>query len=398
MRICFATVLLFIVELLSAQCPYYLYEMDEEPAWFCPNYGSNQLGPYEGAQPGWTYSWSPSAGLDYSNVCNPMVTVTSGSDRTYVLTVTAPGCGSFVAGSIRVRGVVTPSISPIGPITFYYQYEGIEYIVLTSSEPNNNWYKNGSESQHIVKSWSESGNTLSIALTGLGTGTDYYKTDNGIWCTDFSNVVAITHVGCNDETDYPVTNTWDVCASQYPRTLYQPNLGTGTVYTWSSYDPTCYPLSNMSSSSNTCTVDINCTWPNYSGVSIYTRALKPDGTETRMDFGIFANPACRRSVHNPPKNVSIAVGPKEVVTQRQPPLITKAFLSPNPANDQVTIRAVHGIKRIEVISSTGVLVRNIQWSGSMSTTINTGSIPAGIYTCRVFTNEGTDVLRLVIAR
>ena len=372
------------------QCSSDLYDMETE-VYLCQGVNYGLIGPYAGSQSGWTYSWSPSTNLSDPTLCNPNITVSSGMDITYTLTITAPCSGQFVAGTVRVHGIQTPSISPIGPITYYYWYEGTQYLVLTSDQPNNNWYKNGSSESNIVKSESENGNTYTIALTGANNGTDYYKVDNGVGCTAFSNIIAVTYHGVTSSSGYPVTiyNQYYVygsCGPTLPATITQPNPGSSPTYSWTLFggNEAYWSITNQSGNSATLN-NSGGTPPTAEG--ILARAVAADGTEIDMNYGVgyFTQSNCtpRARFSNPIEENGLS---------------NKTFLAPNPSNDQVTIRSKNLMQRVEIYNSLGGLVKNVLVNGVNTITVNTSKLESGLYSIRIVSTKGIEVLKLVIQR
>lgn len=174
---------------LFAQCSVDIGEDEFQP--ICYTYWgmyATQLAPWAIEEPGWTYSWSPATGLDDPNILQPMAnpSVTT----TYTLTVTAPGCGTFIAGTSRVEIMPnTPTITPTGPIT--HHYTDTSAVILTSDAPYGGWYKNGTLVQgccndtYIVNFNNSSSNT-----------TDYYRYYSPYSCNWWSNTIEVNYIGC----------------------------------------------------------------------------------------------------------------------------------------------------------------------------------------------------------
>lgn len=266
--------------------------------------GGIDLGQWDTPKTGWTYSWAPTTGLTNPTTLNAVADPQS--TTSYTLTVTAPGCGTFMAGQVQV--IVepnTPAIGPAGPITQYYWYEGNAQIVLTSNAVWSNWYKNGQPVQYAINAL-EDPQIYVVTLTGNNSGTDYYEVHDEYSCNPWSNRIYITYTGVTNRNQYPVTiPAQSPCASSYPLTLTQPVPGTNPVYYWQKggANPGNFTLTQGSGNAATLSQSgcgMGCQ------VSIYTRAVAQNGTEIRMDWGTGINLGCKTMSAenlNPSKNI-----------------------------------------------------------------------------------------------
>lgn len=149
---------------------------------------SAQLAPWAVEEPGWTYSWSPIIGLDNPNILQPMANPST--TTTYTLTVTAPGCGTFIAGTAKVEIMPnTPAITPAGPITRHYS--DTSKLILTSTAPYGGWYKNGT----LVQGCCNANYTVNFTPSNSNY-TDYYRYFSPYSCNYWSNTIEVSYIGC----------------------------------------------------------------------------------------------------------------------------------------------------------------------------------------------------------
>lgn len=172
----------------TAQCSVDIGEDEFQPICYTP-FGmyATQLAPWAIEEPGWTYSWSPTTGLDNPNILQPMANPMT--TTTYTLTASGPGCPSFIAGTSRVEVMPnTPAVTPVGPINHSYTLGN--QLILSSNAPYGGWYKNGVLIQGCCN------DTLIITFTGSSNYTDYYKYYCPYSCNWWSNTVQVNYIGC----------------------------------------------------------------------------------------------------------------------------------------------------------------------------------------------------------
>ncbi|QEH39449.1 T9SS type A sorting domain-containing protein [Chitinophaga sp. XS-30] len=179
---------LFLYGQAFAQCNVDMDEDEFQPicyTWW--GMYATELAPWAIEEPGWSYSWLPTTGLDNPNILHPMANPMT--TTTYTLTVTAPGCGTFVGGTSRVEVMpATPAITPAGPVT--YTYMDTSLLVLKSNAPYGGWYKNdvlvqGCCNDSLIVTYSTSSNV-----------TDYYRYYSPYSCERWSNIVEVNYIGC----------------------------------------------------------------------------------------------------------------------------------------------------------------------------------------------------------
>ncbi|MFD2890192.1 T9SS type A sorting domain-containing protein [Chitinophaga cymbidii] len=171
-----------------SQCTVDIGEDEFQPICYTP-WGTyaTMLAPWAIEEPGWTYSWSPAIGLDNPNTLNAMANPSA--TITYTLTVTAPGCGTFIGGTYRVEVMPnTPTITPTGPITHYYS--DTNDVILTSNAPYGGWYKNGVLVQGCCD------DTYTVNFSGSSNTTDYYRFYSPYSCNYWSNIIEVNYIGC----------------------------------------------------------------------------------------------------------------------------------------------------------------------------------------------------------
>lgn len=175
---------------LAAQCSVDIDSSEFQPicyTWW--GMYATELAPWAIEEPGWTYSWSPATGLDDPNILHPLANPST--TTTYTLTVTAPGCGTFIGGTYRVEVMPnTPSITPAGPIS--HHYSDTSSLVLTSNAPYGGWYKNGT----LVQGCCNPNYTVSFNPTS-SSYTDYYRYYSSYSCNHWSNIIEVTYIGCS---------------------------------------------------------------------------------------------------------------------------------------------------------------------------------------------------------
>lgn len=174
---------------VPAQCTVNIYPDEFQPicyTWW--GMYATQLVPWATEEPGWTYSWLPTAGLDNPIILHPMANPVT--TTTYTLTASGPGCPPFIAGTSRVDVMPnTPTITPTGPINHHYSDTGS--LVLSSDAAYGGWYKNGT----LVQGCCNTNYTVSFAPT-TSNYTDYYRYYSPYSCNYWSNTIEVTYIGC----------------------------------------------------------------------------------------------------------------------------------------------------------------------------------------------------------
>jgi hypothetical protein len=299
---------------------------------------------------------------------------------------------------VLVGTIVNPTVSPAGPINYINQYETPQTIVLTATPATSyQWMRSG------VGLTGQTSQTLTVTLDGSGYTTNEY------WCVTScgtTNMVRINYWGCMSTTPncYPFAIPSPcLFGSMMGGNSYQlpaaPSLGPGTVNSWwlsntANGFPSCYSIngSGQISSAN----GSAC----YEG--IYTKASL-NGAENIVFYYFAANPGCR--VVNP-EGPSVPLQPiPGVTTGKTPapvrkiiPSASPARLAPNPATSSVTVMAATGITKVELYNHSGVLSKQVKGDGSRVMTINTGTLPNGVYMCKIYSDNREEVLKLVIQR
>lgn len=377
----------------NAQCEVpWLYFSFEDAVWSdCVTYGGLQLCEGMTAEPGWTYSWSPASYLNNPNIIDPIALPPVGVPVTYTLTASGPGCGPFNAGSITVlMEPAKPSISPGGPLTYYYPFEAVDTIILRCSGSYPTWYKNGVAVQYAGDVADP--NQYVVTFTGDNHGTDVYKVYNHFSCTPWSDSLSLTYHGCEDG-DYPVTVQQYRCLSEFPITVTQPNMGTNATYYWSNVvNPTCYAFSNITDVyDNTATfAPVSCS--NYAE-GIKTKAIATNGTEVRMNIGVGVNTGCRMASSGDNNKATAVITSKETSTKVN---ISNTRIYPNPASSYAMVESAVGISSIELFDQAGVMIKKVIASNTSTYRIDTRALRPGVYLCKIITEEGISNIKLVV--
>lgn len=271
-----------------------------------------------------------------------------------------------------------PSITPVGPITYYYWYEGTIQIPLTSNRAGQ-WYKNN------VAIPGATGTTYTATYSGNGTPTDTYK------CVNFcgsSNIVTINAIGCTSDGQYPVFIPPSVsCPATAAAgwTVSQVNKGNMATYLWTLTYNDYWQIDNNSTRTVFINLgDVNAPWPAIE--YFYTRAVSPLGPETRMSFGLGISNGCRMALETTP-----------VLTPEEPPVV-KTALYPNPAKTKFTITSKNVLNRIEMYNSMGVLVKALTINRQNILSVLTDNLPPGLYSIRLISDEETEVVKLIVTK
>jgi uncharacterized lipoprotein YddW (UPF0748 family) len=64
-------------------------------------------------------------------------------------------------------------------------------------------------------------------------------------------------------------------------------------------------------------------------------------------------------------------------------------IGPNPFTAEITIRNTSQLKQVDVVDMSGRKILSRAGNGQSTLTLNTGSLPAGVYTFRIFNSDGT---------
>jgi hypothetical protein len=271
-----------------------------------------------------------------------------------------------------------PSITPVGPITYYYWYEGTIQIPLTSNRAGQ-WYKNN------VAIPGATGTSYTATYSGNGTPTDTYK------CVNFcgtSNIVTINAIGCTSESQYPVFIPPSVsCPATAAAgwTVSQVNKGPFATYLWILTYNDYWQVSDNSSRTIFINLgDVNAPWPAIE--YFYTRAVHPFGSETRMSFGLGLSNGCRMALETP------------IVQTPEKPAVIKTALFPNPAKTKFTITSKNMLNRIEMYNSLGVLVKALTINRQNILSVQTGDLPQGLYSVRLISDNETEVVKLIVTK
>lgn len=275
-------------------------------------------------------------------------------------------------------GTAPPVVTPPGPITYYNQYESVNYVTLTCNDaPSYQWYKNNNAISGATSK------TYTFSFQGLSSSTDYYKC---VTSCGTSNVVTFNYVGCDEPSDYPGSVNTEVCISTYPISISQPDMGSGGLYYWE-LEPSCFSLTNISDVYDR-TASLNYQSCGLYGNGLYTRAVATSNTEMRMYVWINPNQGCR-----------MALGP---VNSEQPSNNGmfqgnfKTQLLPNPASDRVTVTSPKKIMGIEIYTMLGARVKTFRVGDLNKLEIPLSGLAPGLYSVRVITRDGFKSLKLLI--
>ncbi len=253
----------------------------------------------------------------------------------------------------------SPSVTPVGPITYYYWYEGTIQIPLTATQTGQ-WYKND------IAITGATGTTYNATYSGSGIPTDTYKCVNACGT---SNVVTINAIGCIGRKQYPVQLP---PSSSCPATAYtgfnvsQVNLGANASYLWSFEYGTYWAVDNYNARVTQLYL-INLGTPAPATEYVYTRALAPTGTETRMVFGVGLSMGCRTANPGTPSHLPAPLSVKELT------------LYPNPAKNEVMITSNNLISSISIIDATGRRIKNIPVGKRKQIKVDISSLKSGLY-------------------
>jgi hypothetical protein len=289
----------------------------------------------------------------------------------------------------------TPSVTPIGPITYYYWYEGTIQIPLISNKAGQ-WYKND-----VIISGA-TGTNYNASYSGNGIPTDTYKCVNACGT---SNVVTINAIGCTTRGQYPVTLPPEAsCPATAVTgwTVSQVNKGMNANYWWQFDDGQYWQVDDPYAR----TVLFNLSGPLVPPPAtdyVYTRAIGFfGGSETRMYFGVGLLSSCRMANPDPPvKDTIIKSNPSpkvEVMESGVHSKIIKTSLYPNPARSQVTIASNNLMYRIELYNSLGMLVKSINAMKSTNIALRLDNLSTGVYCMKVTSDKGTEMLKLLVEK
>lgn len=277
------------------------------------------------------------------------------------------------------KSTTAPSVSPAGPITYYNQYETIQnHVVLTASGSGGyQWYKNN------VAIPGATNQTYTINMNSSANYTEYYKC---VTPCGTSNIVTLNYIACYTPGDYPTSVPGYFCASSSPTfTLTSPNLGSGTSYSWWTYNnPSNYTFSNQSGNT------IQMSSSTYGWEGVYSKSSK-SGQEIYMYYSLFGNVGCKIAANSNQNRQSINSANFDVGSDN-------IVIFPNPANTKFTIMSDNKIERVELYNMLGVLIKRIEISKANSLNINVTGMSPGLYSCKVLTNNGIQYLKLIVQK
>lgn len=282
---------------------------------------------------------------------------------------------STTTDDVTVNVGSTPSVTPVGPITYYNQYETPQVYTLSCSAASSyQWYKNNV----LISGATNQTYDYDFTGCGIGTTTEYFKcvTDCGT-----SNVVTSNYIGCDDAGDYPVTITpQNICASQVvPPNYFQlataPNLGTGTNDSWWVSTNNWYNFSVSGSTGHLTGSGVT------GSAGVYAKS-ELNGAETIMFWVINTNGGCR--------SANGFTNPSPLIVEY------RSQVMPNPATDHVRITSSNDINRIEFYNMMGRQMKFIPVNNSSWVFVNTRGLRAGLYSVKIFTDKGVETLKLMI--
>jgi autotransporter-associated beta strand protein len=172
-----------------------------------------------GGSGGYTYSWSPGAGLSSATVANP--TATPSSTTTYTVTVTdSGGC------TAQSRVIVTVNAIPSAPSTTGGSRCGSGTVGLSASGSGGTlkWYSDAGLTTQV-------GTGTSYTTPSLSSTTTYYVTEtSAAGCVSTSSAVTATVNAIPDQTITPAASA--VCAGSTGNTADVATTS-GATYSWS---------------------------------------------------------------------------------------------------------------------------------------------------------------------
>lgn len=335
---------------------------------------------------GYSYSWTPTTGLSNPNIAQPTASPTI--TTTYTVTMSGFNCAAtFTSLTVTVNSL--PTVTPAGPINYYYQYESPRPITLTSSiSGSNQWYKNnilisGANNQTFNNSY-DMGNLNPF----IGTTTIQYKVLSNN-CP--SNVVTVNYIPCFSAADYPVTVCTNPCQSVFTNSpyfvqLYAPNLGSGTTSIWwpeavlgtSPFQINSSGELSLSGSSS------------YLSDGIYTKSSLSNGTETYMYNVCHVSQYCKTGLEREFNKSTLNDGDKNGNFYKS--------VFPTPANTFITIKSPDPVNRIEIFNLSGSLEKIQKFNNTVNISINVKDLKPGLYVCKIYTSNTVKTEKLIIMR
>ena len=170
--------------------------------------------------PDYTYTWSPTTGLDLTNPWNPVATLTQ--NQTYSVTATDPATGCTVETEIEVQvyPLINLTTNPAGDTTVC----SLDPLTLTASSTVNNvtftWYSPDLTMQIGM------GSTITVTPE-LGTNTYFVIATDTNGCSDTTAQINVLATDFQPGLDSPI----QVCGNT--PTPINPNGNPAYTYTWS---------------------------------------------------------------------------------------------------------------------------------------------------------------------
>lgn len=178
--------------------------------------------------PDYNYQWAPLTGLDTTESWNPIVT--TGTNRTYSVTVTDPATGCFLEGEVLVR-VISINLM-VSADTILCETVPVTLNAQTDTENAAiQWFDNPDFSGTPLAE----GSSYTFTPASPGMSTFYVKAEVGPGCME-TDSVKVTVVDFDTGIDSPIT----VCADQDTTLAFNPDF----EYNWS--DTTGVDLSDPS--------------------------------------------------------------------------------------------------------------------------------------------------------
>lgn len=266
-----------------------------------------------------------------------------------------------------------PTISPAGPIKYYYQYESPQTVTFTSSPAASyQWYKNGVAIAGATNQSYTNDADMSPMNPFNGPINIYYHV---VTPCGASSAVAVTYIPCFDETDYPVQFPRLTCGSAFNNPPYYiqfpaPYLGSGTISSWGIHDNySCFTNQFFFNNTGQLSYSGGGSYNATCGIGIYITSELPNGNQTRIFGFLFINPNCRPGS----ESNSVSDTQRRVLTEYQTSATTPTIF-PNPATSILTIQWKDGLNRIDIYNSIGRIVKTI--ANKNATTV---SIPIADY-------------------
>ncbi|HMK27063.1 MAG TPA: T9SS type A sorting domain-containing protein [Chitinophagaceae bacterium] len=348
--------------------------------------------------PGYSYSWTPTTGLNNPNIPQPIASPTT----TTIYTVTMQGNGCPVSLT-SVTVTVNQRVSFSGNITYGCQQiiqqiipNSVNYFcsfwecggstTLQSDEPTGNeWYVNGVHitppggnisglgQVYIVQNGKILNHSPSTASGGL---TEFqFQLKNSVWgCEELSSPTTVIY----GLTFHPNGNWMGFYKPNYTLNVSTPwnyTYGPGTIYTWN-IPNTTVTQSNPAAPQATVFFPSNVSLSGITGTVTISNSPYCNGT---YPINFEYNPQLR-SINEPEEKKSIVA-------------------YPNPATTQITIKSDEAITEIEIFDiNTVISYLKKKIGGNNNVTLDINSLKPGIYLCKVVTKTKTEFLKMQILR